>query len=206
VARVDLFGKRTCYIYSNLNFKAGIFRKKINEKIFPYRILLSEEEIPDDAKVEILQVDISTINHHRNTFLSKKVQPGSGDPCFLLFAGDRVFGFLIFQTYSRKGGPSDEIYLLSDFVVPSTRYNRLSKLLLMAVKCREVRQTLNEKTIRDYRSILTTAFTDKPVSMKYRGVFELAKRGKGFLNYRADFEDASLKEVVALWKKHYRIQ
>ena len=29
----------------------------------------------------------------------------------------------------------------------------------------------------------TTAFTDKPVSMKYRGLFEVHNRGEGYINY-----------------------
>ncbi|MEW6115645.1 MAG: hypothetical protein AB1553_01935 [Nitrospirota bacterium] len=206
IARVDLFGRKTVYIYSNLDVRQGVFRKKINEKVPRYEILMPDEEIAHDAEVKLLQVDLPTINHYRNMFLSKKIQPGSGDPCFLAFAGDKVFGFLIFQTYSKKGGPSDEIYLLSDFVVPSTRYRRLAKLLLLAVKCREVKQLLDEKQIREFGSILTTAFTDKPVSMKYRGVFELAKRGEGFLNYRAEFDNTSLKEVIQLWMKKYEKQ
>ncbi|MCC6345680.1 MAG: hypothetical protein IT388_00675 [Nitrospirales bacterium] len=203
VARVDLFGRKTVYIYSSLSFRSGIFRRTINEKVPRFEILMPEEEIPDTAELRILEADLATINHYRNLYLSKKIQPGSGGPCFLVFAGDKVFGFLIFQAYSQKGGPADEIYLLSDFVVPSSRYRRLAKLLLMAACCREVRQVLEEKQIRHYRSILTTAFTHKPVSMKYRGVFELVKRGEGFLNYRGEFADISLKEVVSLWKKKY---
>ena len=203
VARVDLFGRKTVFIYSNLGFRAGLFKKKIDEKVANFDILMPDEEILESAEINFRQVDISTINHYRNMFLSKKIQPGSGGPCFMLFSGEKVFGFLIFQGYSKRGGAQDEIYLLSDFVVPSSRHKRLAKLLLMAVKCREIKQALEEMFIREYKSILTTAFTNNPVSMKYRGVFELAKRGKGFLNYRGEFENTSLKEVVPLWKKKY---
>lgn len=203
VARVDLFGRKTVFIYSNLFFRRGVFRKKINEKASRYDILMPEEEIPRDSPVRVKEADISTINHYRNMYLSKKIQPGSGGPCFLVFAGDKLFGFLIFQAYSKKGGPSNEIYLLSDFVVPSTRHRRLAKLLLLAVTCREMKQVLDEMQIRDHASILTTAFTDKPVSMKYRGVFELVKRGEGFLNYRGTFGENTFKEVIALWMKKY---
>lgn len=204
VARVDLFGKKTCYIYSNLDFRQGVFRKTITEKVPCYQILMPDEEIPLGAAISFEATDISTVNHYRNMYLSKKVEPGTGDPCFLAFAGEKLFGFLIFTTYSRRGSDTTgEIYLLSDFVVPSTRYRRLAKLLLMAVKCREVKQMLSERALRDYKTILTTAFTDKPVSMKYRGVFDLAKRGDGFLNYRAAFDETSLTEVLSLWmKKH----
>lgn len=202
IARVDLFGKHTVYIYSNLGFRRGLFRKKINEKISPFNLLMPDGEIPV-SEVRALEVDLSTINHYRNMFLSKKIQPGSGGPCYLVFAGEKLFGFLIFQAYSQKGGPKDEIYLLSDFVVPSVRHRRLAKLLLMVTQCRDMKEILSEKIVRDYKGILTTAFTDQPVSMKYRGVYELAKRGKGFLNYRTEFKDFTFKEVVRLWMKKY---
>lgn len=205
IARVDLFGKHTVYIYSNLDFRRGLFRKKINEKISPFNLLMPDEEIPV-SEVRALEVDLPTINHYRNMFLSKKIQPGSGGPCYLIFAGAKLFGFLIFQAYSQKGGPKDEIYLLSDFVVPSVRHRRLAKLLLMVTQCRDMKEILSEKIIRDYKGILTTAFTDQPVSMKYRGVYELAKRGKGFLNYKTGFKDFTFKEVVKLWMKKYAKQ
>jgi len=203
IARVDLFGRHTVYIYSNLPIRPGLFRKKINETVTPYRLLMPEEEIPSASSITVKEVDLSTINHYRNMYLSKKIQPGSGGPCYLVFAGDRLFGFLIFQAYSQKGGPSNEIYMLSDFVVPSTRHKRLAKLLLMVTRCTDMKTILSEYTVRDYKAILTTAFTDAPVSMKYRGVYELAKRGEGFLNYRAEFTETTFKEVVSLWTKKY---
>lgn len=203
IARVDLFGRKTVYIYSNINFKRGIFRKKINEKPSRYDMLMPEEEIPEDSEIKMEEVDLSTMNHYRNMFLSKKIQPGSGGPCFLVFAGNKLFGFLIFQVYSKKGGPSSEIYMMSDFVIPSTRHRRLAKLLLMAIKCRDLKERLDEKYIKDYTTILTTAFTRKAVSMKYRGAFKLAKRGEDFLNYRGEFGQTTFKEVVKLWKKKY---
>jgi hypothetical protein len=203
IARVDLFGRHTVYIYSNLSVRPGVFRKKINEKVTPYSLLMPDEEIPPSATITAIEVDLATINHYRNMYLSKKIQPGSGGPCYLVFAGDKLFGLFIFQAYSQKGGAKDEIYMLSDFVVPSTRLKRLAKLLLMVTRCADMKTILSEKIVRDYKAILTTAFTDQPVSMKYRGVYELAKRGQGFLNYKAEFNETTFKEVTALWMKKY---
>ena len=206
VARVDLFGRRTVFIYSNLDFKHGLFRKKINEKVPRFDLLMPDDEIAPTAPVSVTEVDLPTLNHYRNMYLSKKIQPGSGGPCYLVFAGNKLFGFLIFQAYSQKGGSKNEIYLLSDFVVPSTRYSRLAKLLLMVTQCQDLKTILSEKQIRDYKAILTTAFTDAPVSMKYRGVYELKKRGEGFLNYRTEFNSTTFKEVIRLWMKKYKQQ
>jgi hypothetical protein len=121
-----------------------------------------------------------------------------------VFAGGKLFGFLVFQSYSLKGRANDgSIYMLSDFVVPSRRYRRLAKLLLMTARTKEIREYLQDRLMRRVDHTLTAAFTDKPVSKKYRGVFKLAKRGKGFLNHRGDFGDTTLKEVLPRWRKRY---
>ncbi len=208
VAKMDLFGKRSVYIYSNLDFPKGLIRRKLRENTPAYDLLMPEEEIDPTAEVTLKEVDQATIDHYRAMFLSKKIQPGSGGPCFLAFAGGKLFGFIIFQGYSKMGDRSS-IYMLSDFVVPSTAHKRLAKLLVMTTLCSEMRRLLEEKSFNRLSSIYTTAFTDKPVSMKYRGLYELVKRGKGkngapFLNYQGKFNDMSLKEVIGLWLKKYR--
>jgi hypothetical protein len=203
-ARVELFGKRTVHIYSNLGLRRGVFRRRLGEKIRNYELLMPDEEIPEDAEVTFQPTEGPVVNHYRNLFLSKRIQPASGDPNLLVFAGGKLFGFLVFQSYSLKGRAGDgSIYMLSDFVVPSRRYRRLAKLLLMAARTKEIREYLQDRLMRRVDHTLTTAFTDKPVSMKYRGVFKLAKRGKGFLNYRGDFDDTTLKEVLPRWRKRY---
>ena len=206
---MEMFGKKAVYIYSNLLFPKGLIRRKLNERVPDYKLLMPEDEIPDGAEVALREVDQPTIDHYRAMFLSKRIQPGSGGPCYVVSAGGKVFGFVIFQTYSKKGGERSSIYILSDFVVNSTRYDRLAKLLLMVTLCGDMRDELEFKRLDRLSSTYTTAFTDKPVSMKYRGIYELAKRGKDkagkpFLNYRGDFNDMSFKEVVTAWKKKYK--
>lgn len=209
IAKVEQPGKHPVWIYSNMDFGRGLFRSRVNERASKYRLLMPEEEIPADAVISIKEADLPTINHYRSMYLSKKICPGSGGPCYLVFAGDRLFGFFIFQAYSQKGGDPGEIYMLSDFVVPSTRYKRLAKLLIMASKCAEMKLTLDEKSIRHYHSIMTTAFTENAVSMKYRGIYDLIKRGKTkdgkqFLNYRGEFDETTtFKEVVQTWMKKF---
>ena len=202
LARVDQFGKKAVYIYSNLDFDRGLFRRKLGEKVSMYRLLGVDEEILADAVISIVKSDNNVINHYRNIYLKKGIECAAGDLCYLVFAGEKLFGFLIFKGFSKMGDASS-IYLLSDFVVNSRHHRRLAKLLLIASLSREVKTELEEALIRRLSSVMTTAFTDRPVSMKYRGVYKLLKRGDGFLNYGSDFKDYSLKEVIPQWlKKH----
>ncbi|MGD0662750.1 MAG: hypothetical protein ABSD38_32260 [Syntrophorhabdales bacterium] len=203
VARVDLFGHRTVYVYSSLSLGAGVFRKTLNEKVLTFDLLGVDEGISPSAAITMKEIPEPFINHYRNMYLSKHVQPGSGGPCYLVFADKKLFGFLIFNAYSRMGKKGD-LYMLSDFVVPSTRYTRLAKLLLMVTQCQDTKRILEERLLSRRQKIYTTAFTDKPVSMKYRGVYELVKRGKGFLNYATEFNDTTFQEVVSVWMKKYK--
>lgn len=202
VARVDQFGRRAVYIYSSMDFERGLFRRKPAEKVPRFRLLGVDEEIPASAGIKIVKTDNPTIQHYRNLYLKKGIETAAGDMCFLVFVGGGLFGFLIFKSYSKQGKPG-EVYLLSDFVAPSRRYPRISKLLLLATLADEMKTLLEEHTISRVKSVYTTAFTDKPVSMKYRGVFELVKRGEGFLNYRGEFQNYALKEALETWKKKY---
>lgn len=202
VARVDQFGKKAVYIYSNLQVGRGLFRRKLSEKVPSFRILATDEEIPDDAGLTILPADNATINHYRNIYLKKGIECAAGDYCLMAFAGDRLFGFLIFKAYS-KMGERGTVYLLSDFVVNSRRHRRLAKLLLLISVSKDMQRILEEKTLSRVKGVYTTAFTDKPVSMKYRGIYELAKRGEGYLNYKSEFQNYGLEEVVSLWKKKF---
>jgi hypothetical protein len=190
-------------VYSSLSLGAGVFRKTLNEKVLTFDLLAVDEEISPSAPITVREIPEPYINHYRNMYLSKHIQPGSGGPCYLVFADKKLFGFLIFNAYSRMGKKGD-LYMLSDFVVPSTRYTRLAKLLLMVTQCQDTKRILEERLLSRRQKIYTTAFTDKPVSMKYRGVYELAKRGKGFLNYATEFNDTTFQEVVGLWMKKYK--
>ena len=51
--------------------------------------------------------------------------------------------------------------------------------------------------------IQTTVFTDKPVSMKYRGVYDLHSKEEGKLIYRARAGTHKLADVVGIWKEKY---
>jgi hypothetical protein len=104
-------------------------------------------------------------------------------------------------------GPGAMVYLMSDLAVPSLE-PRLAKLVLLALLSREVRELVNRRLLDDFRWVGTTAFAQKPVSMKYRGVFKLhsrkdRKEGGFALNYLAPFCEDGLMEALRNWRKKY---
>ena len=60
-------------------------------------------------------------------------------------------------------GPIDEVYMMADFAVPTTRYKRLSRLIVMLAVSAQTGATITRLRQIRTRAVITTAFTDKPV-------------------------------------------
>ena len=130
----------------------------------------------------------------KNVYLKKGIQHVPGEANFLVYLGGQLAGGFIY-TRDRYGGGN--IYLLSDFSI--CRERKLSKLIAMlATSCWPVR-TFEQKHMVRVEKIETTAFTDKPVSMKYRGVFDLKSRKPGFLQYVSSVRKQTPTEVYREW-------
>jgi hypothetical protein len=62
---------------------------------------------------------------------------------------------------------------------------------------------LEIKLVQRIDSIVTTAFTSKPVSMKYRGIFELVGRSPGKLNYASQIRHQTPAAIYAEWFQRF---
>jgi len=94
-------------------------------------------------------------------------------------------------------------YLLYD-LARGGLHRRLSKLVVMLTCSKEAMLTAAVVLKREkFGSIETTAFTDKPVSMKYRGVMKLLKRSPGALQYQGVVGELGVEETVQLWRSKY---
>jgi hypothetical protein len=197
---------RNVYLYSNMPFRAAYIRQAANFEASSFRYLPDNHEITRESRISFLATSNRKINFYRNVFLKKGIEFSDCTFPVLVFLDGFLFGFLIFDIV--RYGPMAEmdlgcVYMLSDFVIASP-VKRLSKLLLLTTKTKEMQEQLKRKFIQGVSSILTTAFTDKPVSMKYRGIYTLMKRGKGFLQYTAKCGEITLQDAVNTWLKKYR--
>lgn len=153
----------------------------------------------------------------RSKYMNAMIRPGmSAMPIGIAVDGLLVGCYAFSQTDRQISSPAF-IYLISDFCVAPTDYPRLSKLVLYAALSRESKLLAERLTRRRVRFAVTTAFTDRPVSMKYRGVFSLVKRRenkveeqaygedakKYMLNYQAAIGGWSLAEGLIMWKKKH---
>ncbi|NMB82898.1 MAG: hypothetical protein GYA14_13885 [Ignavibacteria bacterium] len=111
--------------------------------------------------------------------------------------GRKTFGFLGFSNFRMK---DNTCLLVFDFVV--LNYKKLSKLLIMLARSLEVKAFISEKLLTNLDTLLTAVFTDNPVSMKYRGEWELKERKSGKLIYKTGFYNTKDEEFKR-WKEKY---
>lgn len=144
----------------------------------------------------------------RSQFMSKTIKPGQPLLTIGVLAGGKLIGSFAYGAQTRIGAPKDVIYLLSDFPVSWSRYKNMAKLIVMAAMSKEA-QTLIQRTLsRRITGIETTAFSNRPVSMKYRGPMKLKHRSDGDdghhdykLQYHGPMGELTLEETLAKWLK-----
>jgi hypothetical protein len=201
VAVVRKARMKPVYIYSNMAaLRLAVLKQQRRSQFVPFARLSDQDEIKPASQLTIVPTSNAVVNYYRDVYLSKGVGiPADGEAPFAVAMDGKVFGFLIFARMQGRG----DVYLLADFVVNSIRYRRLAKLLLLVIQTREIRRMMQEKLLAELPTCTTMVFTDKPVSMKYRGLFKLARRDQGKLVYSTEMGIRNLKEVIPLWLKKY---
>lgn len=184
------------------------------------------EEVGGEMALAVL--DYREFQTLRSEYMNIGIRPGAASLAVGVLVDGKLIGVYAFSTAPTSGSMADpsRIYMLSDFPVEPTDYPRLSKLVLYAALSHESRLLAERVARRRVRTILTTAYSNNPVSMKYRGLFQLHSRRENptqhaawganidletnsyyqrpyQLNYLADAGQWSLVEGLALWKKKH---
>jgi len=174
----------------------------------------------DDLEGEVALVPLTpeAFNGLRSEYLNPAIVPASTKSQFGVTVGGKLVG--CFATSSTQGPiktvgsaalPEPYLYLMSDFPIRPTKYRNLAKLVLFSALSKEAKALAERIENRRMRGLLTTAFSMRPVSMKYRGLFEIITRKelpaahqfRYQLNYGAPLGQWSLAEGLALWRKQY---
>lgn len=186
-------------------------------------------EIGDDIRLYELSND--AFQTLRSQYMNINIRPGSAT----LAIGVVVDGYLI-GVYAFSAAPSvaqwdkhietPTVYLLSDFPVEPVDYKHLAKLVLYAALSKESKRIAERITKRRAASLVTTAFSKNPESMKYRGLFKVLNRKHNDslqkadwakdidpanayymqpyeINYGAPMGQWTLKEGLEIWKKKH---
>lgn len=158
-----------------------------------------DEEIPKDAKPSVSPITQGQMNMLRSEYLSPSIAPAPAWLNLAVAANGKLAGALAFAP--EKYGGADSCYMMTDFPVISRRHRRLSKLILAVALSTEVQELLKQRFVNRALTISTTAFTDKPESMKYRGVFHLVSRKENFLNYLGHAGKWTLEGAFNWWTR-----
>jgi hypothetical protein len=191
--------RRNVYMYSNLEAPKTLVKQSRSMAQQHYPMIGMQDEITPKSRVKFLPVPNKVVNYYREMFLSKSIAYVDGQYPLLVFIDGKLIGCAIFGLSKFGGSAKGDIYLLSDFVVTGSRYKRLSKLMLYLLTTKPIKQLLEEKFFIRVKTIHTTAFTKRPSSAKYRGVFKLVKKGEGFLNYSAPAGTRTIKQAMREW-------
>lgn len=202
-------------IYTNAQSTALFVKRAdaLKETVKKYKIANEDLTINQDTKIEIVRVDNDVANHYRMLWV-KKAEIKKSNYSFLVLADKQIIGVICINSVMASILPSiramDKAIIISDAASPMTKYNRLSKLILHLILTKDFLRTINELTLWEYTGFITAAYTNNPVSMKYRGLFELAKREeleegnyKFKLIYHSKKIFNSIEEARDEWVKRY---
>lgn len=212
------------YVYSKAQKSRIVMPSQQVASLFVER-LGKDEDIGDEIK--IIELKSENFRALRSQYMNPYIKPGSETSSYGVLVDNKLIGVYAFSaspTLSNwdKHIETPTIYLLSDFPIAPTKYKRLAKLVLYAALSKESKLLAERIANHRIRSLVTTAFSKNPVSMKYRGLFHLLNKKKlsgvekgetdmskiyynqGYqLNYGATMGEWSLKEGLALWKRKH---
>ena len=160
------------------------------------------------TRVKVGRCDGKAIMHLKDIYLAKNIIHAAGRFEFVVFLDDMLLGVLSFAKSKVDYFGLKTLYLQSD--VCTTSEGRLSKLLCQLARSGETLAPVDRIMFERHQYVVTTAFSRHPVSMKYRGVFELVKRTPaegGFqLQYGNQVSDLSHQQCYAWWWEKYGCQ
>ncbi len=188
------------FMYSNATGVHRLSRPVVRTARLPWRPCVGQVQAP----LRIVRTDNATLEAMRSLYLGRNIVTSAAMRCYAVLAGDgALIGALAFSLPRPRGLPESvcQMYLLADFAVRPSPHKRLSKLIIACALCREIQTDLEQFACRRIASIGTTAFTDRPVTMKYRGVFDLYNRAPGRLNYTGAAGKWNLSEALAWWTR-----
>lgn len=192
---------RTVYLYSNVVDRTAYFTDPPRPGLPNWPLVDAETVFTKRSQIRVASIKTTELACFKDAFLGKNIKFAPGNWAFAVLVDDRVAGFFEFRKdkFGKAGA-----YMMADFPIPGTRYARLSKLMVMCAVSGDTRKLLERAMQQRCPRLSTTAFTNRPVSMKYRGVLELVKRGETpdgqkFLNYEGVFNTQSYAQVFQEW-------
>ncbi|MGE3646575.1 MAG: hypothetical protein AB7F96_22230 [Beijerinckiaceae bacterium] len=127
------------------------------------------------SKVSVVPCDYRAANYIKDIYLQKTITHTPGMFNYFVYIDDMLAGALVYSMAKYQAAfPAGTIYLLSD--VTTSREAKLSKLVARMACCQVILDQISAKLLDKIGHVLTTARSDHPVSMKYRGIYNVHNR------------------------------
>lgn len=182
MGRREVFHDSRMYVYSNVAATGDNAFKRRFLTPLKYKRLPDDYVLTEKSKLRFVRASLSEIDYLRMIYLKKGIIMGSAPFSYLWFIDEYVFGACLFDFLKVSKYGTGAVWQKSDFVIDHP-IAKISKLLIMGILSEEFKNELEIRYKRDVDCYATSVFTDKPVSMKYRGVYKLTERHPGVLYY-----------------------
>lgn len=197
---------RHWHVFSNARDRTFVGRwKALTETQAAYRLIDTSCEITSSSSIHVVRVPGKVANHYRLMWV-KKAEMKSADYAYLVVVDDRVTWVIQLSSGQNLGIPYAVIF--ADPPAPTSRYRRLSKLVLRLCLTQQMLDIFNNDSLWEHEQFTTVAFTDHPVSMKYRALFDLASRDEleeGNNRYKLTYRSKTLlptfEDALMAWLK-----
>ncbi len=218
VALFSVGRTKRIYLYSNVAKDSSLIRRTTDAEPFGYKPI-DPAKLTATSKVRISEAPHQLMNYIKDKYQAAGLVHTDGDMRCLVFVDDMLAGGFVYAAMRGKRQFSDprvaagqSLYLLSDF--SATRERKVSKLIAMLASGQETVKVYDRRKFQRTKTVMTTAFSEKPVSMKYRGIYELYSRKEANegsharfqLNYLTPVRCMSNDEIYADWWRRFGAQ
>lgn len=152
-------------------------------------------EIDNPESLKILKVSPNYLRGLQKKYVKKVDSPSPSTYPFVVMYDKYTLGGFGFTLPQHKGY---DLFQLTDFCT-NNAIPKLSKFILYCIQSREVQHTLSRSMHKQVERVISCAYTHKPVSMKYRGVYTKEKEHctSSYLAYSGQLGIyANYKEVI----------
>ena len=198
-------GRADCWLYARRG-EARLQRSAPKIRPFNYKVL-DVGKITENSVVTVTPADAPDAFYVRQIYVKKSIMITSARFNFFVYIDDMLAGVMAYDPldFNRNAvDRRDVIYLLSDLAV--TTQARVSKLIVRLTRNMNVLKVVEARQLEPIGYVVTTAFSENPVSMKYRGVYDLLDRREahapmvGFqLRYGAEAIDETPQQAFEWW-------
>jgi len=208
VVRYVQASNKTVYLYVNdKELGNRLVTDELAVRPLRYKLFM-HGQVSDDSVLSIEKIDVGEFNMLRTMYLNKSITMKNPSLCFGVFLDGYLIGaFGVNSPPSYMESAYFDVYpycyLLSDFPIVC-EVRKLAKLIVIAAMSKESQYAIQASFGQRVRCVVTTAFTEKAVSMKYRGLLkkygEITGKDKEGINYSGKMGEWTLAEGLEQWR------